>query len=449
MKHDQWLNDLRKRMEDYSEPVPADLWSELEEELNHQDHPRVVPFWRRWQTVAAAVVLVAAFSSLWFIPQSSSDSSQMTADIPQIKQNVEELESSPSVSSLEKTFPTKEQVSLAVQSSHTKVRIKPSVVAQQLPIQLKDEDKNVFIITEAKDEGESEALMTEEKDEETSNKEKTSVVEQKPVRKDYPSSQTQPSSFHPSKNKKGWEIDLCTGGGQMESGIANNYSYLVSPIMYSKVSKDYNSQSEAVYYDLNAGGSNIGYPGDAYYSAASINNQVNVSNVEYKHKTPITIGMSVRLFLDKNWALETGLMYTQLSSDLQSKSNSYFKQEQTLHYVGIPLKLNRTLWENKRFDIYASAGGAVEKSVSGKIQTIISNKNDNSIENSVDLDIDRLQWSVNGGVGAQLHLTDKFGAYIEPGINYYFDDGTNVETIRKEHPLNLNLRLGLRLSLDR
>ena len=25
MKQDQWYNDLRKRMEDYSEPVPADV----------------------------------------------------------------------------------------------------------------------------------------------------------------------------------------------------------------------------------------------------------------------------------------------------------------------------------------------------------------------------------------------------------------------------------------
>ena len=70
-------------------------------------------------------------------------------------------------------------------------------------------------------------------------------------------------------------------------------------------------------------------------------------------------------------------------------------------------------------------------------------------KNSVDLDIDRLQWSVSGGVGAQFHLTDKLGAYVEPGINYYFDDGVDIQTIRKEHPLNFNLKLGLRLNLGR
>jgi hypothetical protein len=30
---------------------------------------------------------------------------------------------------------------------------------------------------------------------------------------------------------------------------------------------------------------------------------------------------------------------------------------------------------------------------------------------------------------------------------YYFDDGSKVETIRKEHPLNVNFQIGLRFSL--
>ncbi|MBR1719828.1 MAG: PorT family protein [Phocaeicola sp.] len=158
----------------------------------------------------------------------------------------------------------------------------------------------------------------------------------------------------------------------------------------------------------------------------------------------------MRIYLDRHWALETGLMYTQLSSEMWNNSNgSRFKQEQTLHYVGVPLKLNRTLWENKWIDLYASAGGAVEKNVSAKIKTAYSSSDNAVNKNSVDLDIDRLQWSVSGGVGAQFHLTDKLGAYVEPGINYYFDDGVDIQTIRKEHPLNFNLKLGLRLNLGR
>lgn len=31
---DKWIKNLRHRMEDYSEPAPADLWNQLEKELN-------------------------------------------------------------------------------------------------------------------------------------------------------------------------------------------------------------------------------------------------------------------------------------------------------------------------------------------------------------------------------------------------------------------------------
>ena len=47
-----------------------------------------------------------------------------------------------------------------------------------------------------------------------------------------------------------------------------------------------------------------------------------------------------------------GSTYTLLSTDLRSGSqDSYFEEEQRLHYVGIPLKVDRRLWSNKRFEI--------------------------------------------------------------------------------------------------
>lgn len=48
-----------------------------------------------------------------------------------------------------------------------------------------------------------------------------------------------------------------------------------------------------------------------------------------------------------------------------------------------------------------------------------------------------LQWSLSAAAGAQFKITEKLGIYAEPGVVYYFDDGSNVNTIRKEHPLIL------------
>ncbi|KAA6312995.1 hypothetical protein EZS27_036160, partial [termite gut metagenome] len=52
----------------------------------------------------------------------------------------------------------------------------------------------------------------------------------------------------------------------------------------------------------------------------------------------------------------------------------------------------------------------------------------------------------SGNVGVQYNVSKSVSAYLEPGVAYFFDDGSEVQTIRKERPLNLNIRVGMRLS---
>ena len=55
---------MRKQLEDYSEPLPTGLWESIEKDLNQSSvQPKVIPLWRRWQTVAAAIVAVLVVSS--------------------------------------------------------------------------------------------------------------------------------------------------------------------------------------------------------------------------------------------------------------------------------------------------------------------------------------------------------------------------------------------------
>ena len=46
----------------------------------------------------------------------------------------------------------------------------------------------------------------------------------------------------------------------------------------------------------------------------------------------------------------------------------------------------------------------------------------------------------------QLNLSSVVGLYVEPGVSYYFDNGSSVSNIYKEKPLNFNLEFGLRFS---
>lgn len=165
---------------------------------------------------------------------------------------------------------------------------------------------------------------------------------------------------------------------------------------------------------------------------------------------PVTVGAMVKWRFTDRWALESGVTYTYLSSNFRTGSDdSYSEWEQKLHYVGIPLKVHRMLWENRRLSFYTSAGGMVEKCISGSEEGLDVAGVVKAKAARTSLDIDALQWSVMAAAGVQLNVTRWLGMYVEPGVAYYFDDGEKIETIRKEHPLNFNLQFGLRYSFGR
>ena len=168
------------------------------------------------------------------------------------------------------------------------------------------------------------------------------------------------------------------------------------------------------------------------------------TTTDIKHHFPVTFGISLRKDLSNSFSIETGLTYTLLSSDLKAGNDIYYSQEQRLHYLGIPLKAGWYFVKKRRVSLYLSAGGAVEKCVKSQLKTHYEMQNDLSFIGDDHLDVKKLQWSVLASLGAQFNITDHFGIYAEPGAIYYFDDGTDVSTIRKEKPFNINLQIGLR-----
>ena len=148
-----------------------------------------------------------------------------------------------------------------------------------------------------------------------------------------------------------------------------------------------------------------------------------------------------------NWSLESGLTYSWLLSKSKTGSESYYvDSRQTLHYLGIPLNVNFHIWQNRWMDVYASAGGMLEKCVGGKIRSDYvygGNVRDTETEK---LNIRPLQWSVGASAGLQFRLSGIVGLYLEPGVIYHFRNGSGVESAYSVHPLNFNLNLGLRFS---
>ena len=176
-------------------------------------------------------------------------------------------------------------------------------------------------------------------------------------------------------------------------------------------------------------------------------NQGKDIETDIKHSLPIRAGISFTYNFNERFGIETGLSYTNLITDVREGSEShYYTGEQKLHYIGIPLNLKYRFYSWKRLDLYASAGMLAEKCVSAKLDKEFILDHQEKGSESTNLSEKPMQWSANASLGVQCNLVNSMSIFVEPGISYYFNDGTNIQTIYKEKPLNFNLNLGIRFT---
>lgn len=174
------------------------------------------------------------------------------------------------------------------------------------------------------------------------------------------------------------------------------------------------------------------------------------TKTEYDHHLPIRIGLSVAYALTDRLSISSGLTYTRLASDIKDASReSKYIGEQRLHYVGIPVNVSYKVVSSRWISLYGTAGVLAEKCVSGTTDEGYVENNTMKYTNTHDISSKPLQMSVNAGVGIQFDFIDNVGIYAEPGLSYYFDDGSALQTIYKENPLNFNLNVGVRFKLSK
>ncbi len=163
--------------------------------------------------------------------------------------------------------------------------------------------------------------------------------------------------------------------------------------------------------------------------------------MEIRHKAPISFGISVGKKITDNITFETGLYYTLLNSEL--KPANELVDNQKIHYLGIPLKVNWIFMNKNKLNLYLSAGGMLEQCVSGKIQKDYSGGGSQGDEAT--FSINRMQCSLTSSLGLQYNTSAHVALFAEPGLAYYFDDQTLASTIRKDRQLNFNLRCGVKV----
>lgn len=206
-------------------------------------------------------------------------------------------------------------------------------------------------------------------------------------------------------------------------------------------SMDFSSGKD--YASLNTSNESV-YPNTPIPSVPTDFESNQVNDKEYadiSHAIPISVGITVRKEINPVFAVESGLLYTYLSSDL--KKNRVSKNDKLqLHYLGIPLNMVGYMVNKPRWNMYISGGVMFEKGLKSVLtqREYVSNEVVSTTEKK---SISGIQISLNGAVGIAYRLFDHWSLYAEPKIYYYFDTDQPPST-RTEHPFGFGVNGGIR-----
>lgn len=230
------------------------------------------------------------------------------------------------------------------------------------------------------------------------------------------------------KNKKvagKWSVNAGFGtGGHVSLGLGTDYDMVQDP--------SNNVSDGGIIYSSPAR--------PAALNASGVLSPSEYSNVDVA--LPLSFGLTIRRDFNRYIGLETGLVYTYLASNLSKWDEVQYKSHLELHYLGIPVNLVVSLWQNSRWKIYLTGGVMMEKGLRAK-QTE-SRFWQMEMNNLVDKrGISGLQWSLNASAGVSYRFYKDWNFYFEPRISHYFDNDQPV-SIRTEHSVIVGLGAGVR-----
>lgn len=455
--NNDWTDRLRDRMADYEMPVGDELWANIEQSLaqdevfaNKNDHSnhgvaRSVVM-RRFSIAASIAALLAGGAYVYFHPWNEVAENEVAAifdkgpktfidkrktTVPKDSQAAISDNSQKSISANGQNAMSKDGLqtlsgggqtrnNILAQSNSVELVSSESALSLDLDTQssARSVNEKSETVPSSRSSRKVNSLITSEGDVMSSaqNGRRTvlaqSSMDEEPGRKD-------------KHHRGGLKLQLYG-----ENGFIGKTSGGNSPVLMSSM-----PSSDPVYYDKNIKIANFF---DERYMA-----MIPTSDLyeETKHHQPISVGMQVGFHLLPKLKLSTGLVYTKVSSDfISGVSDTRTVSTQDLHYIGIPLNLSYSVWEYKGLHTYVTAGGEGAVNIKNHTET------DGEVKESKR---DKMQWSTNASVGIQYDFIPQLGVYVEPGMKYYFDNGSQIENIFKDKKLNFNIQFGLRFNVGK
>lgn len=419
MKEDR-LKDIRDKMSDYEAEVPQDLWSAIDSAVGRRQQKKL---WIRAGRYAAAAVVVAAIGLGIYILQPDSSLVVHSESNPNTRAQAS-ANNAPAVTSADADPGNNSAAEIrASEFEHTPyatlAEAKPVIVEGvegTSSMQIKSDGESLNVLPIDSNESASEAFT-----------------------------HSLPPISHEVKQDKTVTYNSRQRDRQQQQEAYDSGRLAAS--LYTTAGTGGTSMQRYTSFGL------MGIdPGDANwkddpYMGMLVTNKGHLADRRVRHRLPVHAGASIAYRINDRVSVETGIAYSYLSADIHEGSDSYyFAGEQSLHYVGIPVGVRVRAMSWKNFDIYVGAGFEADKCVSGTLKKSYVINGQTRDDGHESISIRPLQWSVNAGAGVQYNISSMVGIYAEPGLSYYFDNGSNIETIYSEKPLNFNLNIGLRVS---
>ena len=155
----------------------------------------------------------------------------------------------------------------------------------------------------------------------------------------------------------------------------------------------------------------------------------NINGTRMNHSRPVSAGLALTLSLGRHLFAESGVYWSWL------RSTSAFVSNQSLHSVGVPLKLGYGFGGPGRISFSLSAGGKAEKVVY-------------AVRGGTRINEPGIQFAAVGDAAVQFDITRNLGIFLAPELSYWFTK-TSLPTYNTEHPFNLSLKAGLNLTLGK
>ena len=423
----EWKKSLRERFSDYASPEPEGLWEGIEQGMAGKPRRKMLPVWIASGLAAAAAVALVVFLH----PEKTLE----TPDLQKQATLAESVQAEPVVvdttatSSPAPTTPSSPAATGDLEAATGSKSVPFAVASRQTLLAEAEPAVSAPVSEETVPDAVNDRHSRP--DRETVVEQATTVAEKKEVR-EMPDQvghddRVGRDDLIPASKRKRFSIGAYGNGGQASKEQLQGYGM--------------NRTGE--YLGTRATGSNVKNDVSGLMRTLASNR---ASSFEAHHAAPLRVGVTAAWELAPHLNLVSGLNWTYLNSEFEETASPIRTVVgQDLGYLGVPLRLETAFNVWKGLWLSAGVGGMVEKGLlsSSWTNTWVDGQMAETIKNPKP-DTGGLLWSVGANAGAEYRFSPSFGLYFTPGVEYHFDNGSEVRSAYTEKPLHWNVNLGVR-----